>query len=173
MEIDRLAVNFIINVRFPTQLVHSPVEIDRYHQVPAKPCVFGFVKSMNRSPVRRNFTTRHSPSPQYLHPPNIKHEIDSSTRSPSTASISKTEEAEYATPPSPGRRIAPLTRKIFRWSRGPKREIPPAICHHNTFFPQTPLSRAEKKAQRTPLSPLLQWIEPRTREFFKHRAEAE
>ena len=86
----QVAVNFVTNIKFPMQIVHSPGKTDRHHQVLAKFHFSGSAESISRFLVRQNFHLRHTLSPQYLHPPNLKQKLDQSTRNPSNASVLKT-----------------------------------------------------------------------------------
>mmetsp|Transcript_3641 Transcript_3641/g.5290 ORF Transcript_3641/g.5290 Transcript_3641/m.5290 type:complete len:174 (+) Transcript_3641:447-968(+) len=86
----QMAVNFVTNIAFPLQLVHSPGEVNIHHQVLTKPRFSGSEESMSRFSVRQSFHLRHTLSPQYLHPPNIKQKLDQITRNQSNASVLKT-----------------------------------------------------------------------------------
>ena len=53
MKFDEMAVKFVINKKFPMQLVHPPVETERHHQVPTTPPSVGFAESTSRSQARQ------------------------------------------------------------------------------------------------------------------------
>ena len=97
MKFDRMAVNFIISAKLPTQIVHLAVETDSYHQVPTIPPFFDLTESTSRSRARQHFHLGQFLSPQYLHPPNITQKNNPSTGNLSTASVKK-EEVKHATP---------------------------------------------------------------------------